>query len=520
MDTTAWVLLVIFAFIVGILLGLLLFYLVPVFKAKEALKRADKIKLDAEIKADHIIKNAELDAKQAMIEANNEADRQIKEKKQEIVIAQNSLTQREQNMDRRDSILLSKEQSLEDRTENLRKKLVDVEAKEVEYNEKINQILVELEKVAQLSMNDARDEIFRRVESQVSREIAAFTKNKLEEAEEKVNEIAREKLVLAMNKYSQEVTTERAVSTVDLPSDEMKGRIIGREGRNIRALEQQLGVDLIIDDTPEVITVSCFDPIRRQVAKRTLDYLVKDGRIQPARIEEVVERVKAEMDEEIMKAGQEAAFELGLPRIHKELLKQVGRLQYRTSYGQNAYKHSMEVAALCGIMAAELGLDELLAKRAGLLHDVGKASDFELEGSHIEIGIRLAKKYGEPEEVIDAIANHHSDNDAKYIYTHLVVAADTLSAARPGARSENMENYIKRIEQLETICNSYEGVSHSFAMQSGREVRVMVVPEKVDDIGAFKLARDIREQIENEMTYPGQIKVSVIREYRATDTAK
>ncbi len=519
MGALAWVLIVV-AFFVGILLGLLVFYLVPVFKAKEALKKADKIKYDAEIKADHIIKNAELDAKEATIAAHQEADRQIKEKKAEIYTAQNSLTQREQNMDRRDSILLSKEQSLEDRTENLRRKQAEVDKMAEDYDKKFAEILSELEKVAQLSTSEAREEIFRQVESKLSQEIAAFTKLKLEEAEENVNEIARDKLVLAMNKYSQEVTTERTVATVDLPNDEMKGRIIGREGRNIRSLEQELGVDLIIDDTPEVITVSCFNPIRREIAKRTLDYLVKDGRIQPARIEEVVEKVRNEIDEEIHKAGQQAAFELGLPRIHRELLRQVGRLKFRSSYGQNAYKHSMEVAALCGIMADELGLDPILAKRAGLLHDIGKASDFEMEGSHVEIGIRLAKKYGEPDEVIDAIASHHNDADVKHIYTVLVIAADTLSAARPGARSENLENYIKRIEQLEAICNSYDGVSHSFAMQSGREIRVMVVPEKIDDIGAFKLARDIREQIENEVTYPGQIKVSVIREYRATDTAK
>lgn len=519
MGALEWVLIVV-AFFVGILLGLLVFYLVPVFKAKEALKKADKIKYDAEIKADHIIKNAELDAKEATIAAHQEADRQIKEKKAEIYTAQKSLTQREQNMDRRDSILLSKEQSLEDRTENLRRKQAEVDKMAEEYDKKFAEILSELEKVAQLSTSEAREEIFRQVESKLSQEIAAFTKLKLEEAEENVNEIARDKLVLAMNKYSQEVTTERTVATVDLPNDEMKGRIIGREGRNIRSLEQELGVDLIIDDTPEVITVSCFNPIRREIAKRTLDYLVKDGRIQPARIEEVVEKVRNEIDEEIHKAGQQAAFELGLPRIHRELLRQVGRLKFRSSYGQNAYKHSMEVAALCGIMADELGLDPILAKRAGLLHDIGKASDFEMEGSHVEIGIRLAKKYGEPDEVIDAIASHHNDADVKHIYTVLVIAADTLSAARPGARSENLENYIKRIEQLEAICNSYDGVSHSFAMQSGREIRVMVVPEKIDDIGAFKLARDIREQIENEVTYPGQIKVSVIREYRATDTAK
>ena len=357
-------------------------------------------------------------------------------------------------------------------------------------------------------------------EEKITKELAVYIKTKEEEARDSANTKANEILSLAISKYAQEATTEKTVSVVALPSDEMKGRIIGREGRNIRSIEQLCGVDLIIDDTPEVITVSCFDPIRREIARRALEYLIKDGRIQPGRIEEVVEKCKNEVKEIVRQTGQDVAFKLGLPRINKELLDYVGKLKYRTSYGQNALDHSIEVAYLCGIMAAELGLDQNLAKRAGLLHDIGKAADFEIDGSHVEIGVRLAKKYGEPDVVVNAIESHHGDVEAKYIISNLVAAADTLSAARPGARSETLENYIKRIEQLETICKSYDGVQQCFAMQSGRKVRVMVVPEKVDDVLAFKLARDIREKIESEMTYPGQIKVSVIRETRAVEVAK
>ena len=341
-----------------------------------------------------------------------------------------------------------------------------------------------------------------------------------EQAEEEAETKARDILALAMSKYSQEVTCERTVSVVSLPSDEMKGRIIGREGRNIKSLESLLGVDIIIDDTPEVLTISCFDPIRRETARMTLDALIKDGRIQPGRIEELYAKCKAEMDSIIKKAGEDAVNRLGLPRIHRELIQYIGRLKFRTSYGQNVLEHSIQVAYLCGIMAAELGLDQNMAKRAGLLHDIGKAADFELEGSHVEVGARLAKKYGEPDVVINAIESHHGDKPAKYVISTLVVAADTLSAARPGARSETLENYIKRIEDLETICKGFDGVSNCFAMQSGREVRVAVIPEKIDDAASYKLARDIRDKIQNEMTYPGQVKVSVIRELRAVEIAK
>ena len=520
MEWYVWLILVIAALILGVTITFLLTKFVPVFRSKEAERKAEKIIRDAEIKAEQIRKNAQLDGKQTVAELRQEAERDIRERKQEYAQLENKLNQREANIDKRDANLLNKENALEEKNETLNRRLKECDKKEALLQSKIDSIIAELEKVAQLSVKEARDEIFARVESKMSMEIAAYIKNKEDEAKAECDEKAKNLLGVAISRFSQEAVTERTVCTVALPSDEMKGRIIGREGRNIRTLEQLLGVDLIIDDTPEVITVSCFNPIRREIARRTLDILIKDGRIQPGRIEEVTAKVQGEMDESIRKAGEEAAFKLGLPKINKELLMYVGRLKYRTSYGQNAYDHSMEVAYLAGIMAAELGLDQNLAKRAGLLHDIGKSVDFEQDGSHVELGAHLAKKFGEPEVVINAIESHHGDVPAKFIISHLVQAADTLSAARPGARSETLENYIKRIEQLETICKSYDGVYQCFAMQSGREVRVMVVPEKVDDLQAFKLAREIRERIETEMTYPGQIKVSVIREYRAIETAK
>lgn len=514
---------VIFLFVgilVGAVAGGLVIKLLPTFGLKNAQNKVKRVIKDAEIRAEQITRSAQLDAKTTVYEMKAEAEKEIKEMKKEVAEAENKLLQREQSIDRRDITLQAKEENLELKNEQLNKRLADIDKKEEELDKKTDLIIKELEQVSSMSVAEAKTELFKRVETKISQEVAAYIKNHEEEARNTAEETARNIISLAISKYSQEVVCESTVSTVALPNDELKGRIIGREGRNIKTIEQLTGADLIIDDTPEVITVSCFDPIRREIATKSLEALIKDGRIQPGRIEEIVEKVKAEINTIIMKTGEETLFELGLPKLNKELVECIGKLKYRTSYGQNALQHSKEVAHLCGVMAAELGLNQTLAKRAGLFHDIGKAIDYEVEGSHIEIGVRLAKKYGESDVVINAIQSHHGDVPANNAISNLVAAADTLSAARPGARSESLENYIKRVEKLEEISKGFEGVSQAFAIQAGREIRVMVVPEKVDDLASYKIARDIKDKIENELTYPGQIKVTVIREVRASETAK
>ena len=506
--------------LVGIALGFFLSFLVPYFQKKNATKEANKIIRDAENKAKIIKGDAKIDAKTLTNELKAAAEQEIKERKQTVVELEKKLDQREASIDRREQSLQSKEDALESKKLMYDQRLQALDKKESEVQSKLDSIINELQKVAEMSLADARDELMKRVEQKMTKEIATFMKNKEEEAEEKCEEKAKEMLSLAISKYSQDVTCERTVSTVVLPSEEMKGRIIGREGRNIKSLESLLGVDIIIDATPEVITLSCFDPIRREIARLTLEGLIKDGRIQPGRIEEIYQRTKKEMADNVRKIGEQTVARLGIARVNRELLDYIGRLKYRTSYGQNALEHSIQVAILAGVMASELGFDQTLAKRAGLLHDIGKAADFELEGSHVEVGVRLAKKYGEGDVVINSIESHHGDVQSKYVISNLVQAADTLSAARPGARSETLENYVQRIEALENVCKSFEGVSNCYALQSGREVRVTVVPDKVDDVASYKLAHDIREKIENEMTYPGQIKVQVIREVRAVEIAK
>ena len=430
------------------------------------------------------------------------------------------LDQREASLDKREDAIINREETLDKKKDELEKQKTAYAEKEKLLQEKIDSVLSEIEKAANMTVEDAKAELMRRVEEKESKRIALYKEQMEEEAQSQVEDKAKNLLGFAMEKFAQEVTSERSTSSVTLPSDEMKGRIIGREGRNIKSMEALFGVSLIIDDTPETITVSCFDPIRREKAKLTLEALIKDGRIQPGRIEDLYNKISNEFEDSLRRIGEQTVFKLGLPRISAGLYPYLGRLKYRTSFGQNVLDHSIQVAYLSSVMASELGLDPIMAKRAGLLHDIGKSIDAEQEGSHVQLGSQLAKKFNEPDIVINAIESHHGDVPKKYLISELVTAADTLSAARPGARSETLETYIKRLEQLESICKSFNGVQSSYALQSGRDVRVMVVPEKVSDDDAKVLAIQIRDKIESEMQYPGQIKVSVIRETRATEIAK
>ncbi len=505
---------------IGLVVGAALILLYNSATGKNAKKEAQKILDEANNQAKNTVKQAVLDGKTQVYDLKLQAEKEIKEKRSEVLDHENKLQRREDSLNFRDENLTQKERKLDEKLRKADDKAAQLDKMEEELQSRIDGQIAILERVSNMSKEEARSELMEVVESKMADEVAAFIRDKEEEAKEMAAENAREIIATAIQRYSQDETLERTVSVVSLPSEEMKGRIIGREGRNIRAIEQATGADLIIDDTPEAITVSCFDPIRREIARLSLETLIRDGRIQPGRIEDVVEKTTKEMNRNIQKYGEDACFKLQIGKIDKELVRLIGRMRYRYSYGQNGLEHSIEVASFAGMMAAELGLNQNLAKRAGLLHDIGKAVDFEQEGTHVELGAKLAKKYGERPEVINAIESHHGDVPANNLISNLVAAADTLSAARPGARYEGIENYINRLESLEKIANDFDGVDKAYAIQAGREVRVMVVPEKVDDNKCTMIARAIKERIENELTYPGQIKVTVIREMRAQETAK
>ena len=510
----------IFTYVLAIALGYILNYIMMKIRISKATVSAEKIIEEATTKAETIVKEAILDAKTEAYELKLEAEKDVKLQKQEITEFENKLLQREQSIDRRDIMVQGKEDVLAQKVVQLEAKDENLGKLEAALQEKIDAKIVELEKVAAMSAKEAKEELFKQVEQETATEMTAYIKDQEEEARSKASMLARDIIATAINRYAQEETAEKTVSVITLPSEEMKGRIIGREGRNIKTIEQLTGVDLIIDDTPEVITISCFDPIRREIARLALETLIHDGRIQPGRIEEVVLKTRKELQEVIRKTGEDTIFELGLSRVDKEIIILLGKMKYRTSYGQNALQHSLEVAHFTGIMAAELGLNQQLARRAGLLHDIGKAIDHEMEGSHVELGSKFARKYGEHPVVINAIESHHGEVPATSVISELVAAADTLSAARPGSRSETMQNYIQRLEKLEDMAKSFKGVDRVYAIQAGREIRIVVKPNKVDDVASHKIARDIRKKIEDELTYPGHIKVTVIRELRASEIAK
>ena len=454
-----------------------------------------------------------LEVKEESIRTKNELDREIKERRAEVTRYERRVQQKEENIDKKTDAIEKKEAYLAKREEEMRKQKEEISR----LNE---QRVQELERISGLTSDQAKDYLLKIVEDDVKHESAKMIKEMEHRAKEEADKKAKEYVVNAIQKCAAEHVSEATISVVQLPSDEMKGRIIGREGRNIRTLETLTGVDLIIDDTPEAVVLSGFDPIRREVARIALEKLIVDGRIHPARIEEMVEKAQREVETMIKEEGEAAVLEVGVHGIHPELVRLLGKMKFRTSYGQNALKHSIEVAHLSGLLAAELGLDVRLAKRAGLLHDIGKAVDHEMEGSHIQLGAELCRKYKESATVINAVESHHGDVEPTSLIACIVQAADTISAARPGARRETLETYTSRLKQLEDISNNFKGVDKSFAIQAGREVRVMVVPEQISDADMVLLARDISKQIEAELEYPGQIKVNVIRESRVTDYAK
>ncbi len=514
MDGYIWAIII---GVVALLAGLAAGYVYRKNIAEKKIGRAEEtvVKLieDAQKKAEAIRKETVLEAKEEVHKLRNEFDKETKERRNEQAKLERRLLQREESLDKKNDAVEQKEQQLD-------RKLKDISKTKEDISKLRDQQIEQLERIADLTSDQAKGLLLEKVESEARHDMAVMLRDIEMKAKDEAEKKARNILSLAIQRCAADHVAETTISVVALPNDEMKGRIIGREGRNIRALETATGIDLIIDDTPEAVILSGFDPVRREVARVALEKLIIDGRIHPARIEEMVNKAKKEVDNQIREAGDAAVFDVGIHSLHPELVKLLGRLRYRTSYGQNVLKHSLEVAHLAAIMAEEIGANAKLAKRAGLLHDIGKAVDHEMEGSHAQLGADLAAKYKENADVVNAIAAHHQDVEAKTVEAVLVQAADAVSAARPGARRESLDNYVKRLEALEEIANSFNGVEKSYAVQAGREVRIIVRPEDVDEVGTTLMARDIVKKIEKDLDYPGQIKVNVIRETRAVDYAK
>ena len=506
--------------VVAVLCSCTFFFFGILYRKKVAESEIGQAEVEARRIINEAIKSAEAKKKEATLEAKEEAihlraeaEKELKERRSEISKQERRIQQKEESLDK-------KSENYEQKEEKLNRKLKEAEALKEEIEEFRRQEWETLERISGFTIEQAKEYLLNNLEKEIQHESALRIKESEQRAKEESEQRAREIVTMAIQRYAADFVAEATVSVVPLPSDEMKGRIIGREGRNIRTIETMTGVDLIIDDTPEAITISCFDPVRREIARIALERLVHDGRIHPAKIEETVEKARRDVENTIKQEGERATFETGVYGLHPELVKLLGRLRYRTSYGQNVLLHSIEVSHIAGMMAAELGVDVTLAKRAGLLHDIGKALDHEIEGSHVQIGVDVARKYKESPGVINAIEAHHGDVEPNSVVSCLVQTADAVSAARPGARRENLEAYIKRLQKLEEISGAFPGVERSFAIQAGREIRVMVKPEAVSDDELTLLARDIAKKIEDEMEYPGQIKVNLVRESRAIDYAK
>jgi ribonuclease Y len=506
--------------LIGLFVGIILISIINYMRGTAASKKAEQIIEEAKKEADKTRRDNILECKEETHRLRVEAEKEIKEKKVEIKEAEERIFTREANMDRRDLTLQNREEMLEEKENNLINRQKDVQKEQEEVEKVKNEQVALLEKIAGYSKEQARELVLKRVEDMMNLEIASYIKEKENEAKLEADKKSKSLLISCMQKYASDVANEQTVTVVSLPNDEMKGRIIGREGRNIRTIEAVTGVDLIIDDTPEAIVLSSFDPFRREIAKLTIETLIKDGRIHPTRIEEVYDKVAKDMKAKVREYGEAALFELGITKVESDVIDLIGKLHFRTSYGQNALKHSIEVAHLSGLIASEMNENVMIAKRAGLLHDIGKAVDHEIEGSHVTIGSELARKYKENEMIVNAIESHHGDTEATNVISVIVAIADTLSASRPGARSDSLENYVKRLQDLEAIASGFEGVDKTYAVQAGREIRVIVKPEEIDDLGSYKVARDIKTKIENELQYPGTIKVTVVREVRAQEEAK
>lgn len=510
--------------IVGLLLGaaaaVAVFLVRSRLQGAGARKRADDILNEAQRKGQEIVRAAEVETKATFLKRQQEFEEQTTQVRNEMREAEKRLDKREDQLERKFEMLGIKEKNIENGEAQVRQKQAQIDKKNQEIDDLLARQRSELLRISSLSVEEAKKQLLVRLESELERECAEMIANRIAAAEEESEEKARQIIITAIQRYAAAQTTESTVTAIDIPSDEVKGRVIGREGRNIRAFEKATGVDVIVDDTPGVIVVSGFDPVRREIARQSMNKLIQDGRIHPTRIEEVVEEVREQVEKQVMEIGKKAVMEANVPALNRRLVELLGRLSYRTSYGQNVLRHSIEVAFLCQVMADELGLDGTLARRCGLLHDIGKAVPQDVEGTHPAIGEEICRRVNEPPEVLNAVAGHHGDVPATSPYTPLVAAADAISAARPGSRRESLELYIKRLEQLEQIALSHKGVAQAYAIQAGREVRVIVDTHSVDDANAMRIARDIAKKIEMDMTYPGEVKVTLLREFRAVEYAR